>query len=85
MARKSKKQLQQEQQNKNYDELGAEAEIVDEEVANLEAAGAADTKLRDWRDVEKLKEERRLRKLIDDDLIDDLPSAPVTAPLARKR
>jgi hypothetical protein len=25
-------------------------------------------KLRDWRDVEKYKEERRLRRLIDDDM-----------------
>ena len=68
MARKSKKQLQQEQQAKTADELADDSEVADEELANVDAGAAGDAKSRDWRDVEKLKEERRLRRLIDDDL-----------------
>lgn len=74
MPRKPKKQQAQPEAPKSFDEFVEEAEVVDEDVASAEAAAsAANEKMRDWRDVEKFKEERMLRRLIDDDLdIDDL-------------
>ena len=61
MPRKPKKPQPQTEAPKNFDEF------VDESIA-----GAA-SKLRDWRDVEKYKEERQLRRLVDDDLdLEDL-------------
>lgn len=74
MPRKPKKPQPQAEAPKAFDEFVDEAEAVDEEVLNVEEsiAGAA-TKLRDWRDVEKYKEERQLRRLVDDDLdLEDL-------------
>lgn len=68
MPRKSKKQQQQTEAPKAYDELVEDGEGGDEDVPNVDAVAAPEVKLRDWRDVEKFKEERRLRKLIDDDL-----------------
>lgn len=74
MPRKPKKPQPQTEAPKNFDEFVDEAEAVDEEVLNVDEsiAGAA-SKLRDWRDVEKYKEERQLRRLVDDDLdLEDL-------------
>ena len=74
MPRKPKKPQPQTEAPKNFDEFVDEAEAVDEEVMNVDEsiAGAA-SKLRDWRDVEKYKEERQLRRLVDDDLdLEDL-------------
>jgi hypothetical protein len=46
-----------------------DADTVDDEVINVdERLTASASKLRDWRDVEKYKEERMLRRLVDDDL-----------------
>ena len=47
-------------------------EIEDDTVPANDDANGASGKSRDWRDVEKLQEERRLRKLIADDLDFDL-------------
>lgn len=74
MPRKPKKPQPQTEAPKSFDEFVDEAEAVDEEVLNVDEsiAGAAG-KLRDWRDVEKYKEERQLRRLVDDDLdLEDL-------------
>ena len=74
MPRKPKKQAPQPEAAKNFDEFTDESEGVDDDVPNVEAASSlAAEKLRDWRDVERYKEELRLRRLIDDELdIDDL-------------
>ena len=49
--------------------LADDAEAGDEEVLSVdESAAEAADKSRDWRDVEKYKEERALRRLVDDDL-----------------
>lgn len=87
MPRKAKKQQAQPEAPKSFDEFVDEAESQDEDAAIAETAAAiAAEKLRDWRDVEKLKEERMLRRLIDDDLdIDDLPLSPAARAAAKRR
>jgi hypothetical protein len=76
MPRKPKKQqpAAQTEATKSYDEFVDDAETVDDEVINVdERVTASASKLRDWRDVEKYKEERSLRRLVDDDLdLEDL-------------
>jgi hypothetical protein len=68
MPRKPKKQAPQPEVNKNnFDEFVDDAETSDDDVPNVEIT-APPGKSRDWRDVEKLREERLLRQLIDDDL-----------------
>lgn len=74
MARKSKKQQQAEPvKNNNVDEFSDDMDGIDDDVVIAEPA-APQGKLRDWRDVEKLKEERELRRYVDDDLdlLDDV-------------
>ncbi|HVT34492.1 MAG TPA: hypothetical protein VHE37_02830 [Nevskiaceae bacterium] len=74
MPRKPKKPQPQPDAAKNLDEFGDESDVAEEEVAEVEEHAAE--KMRDWRDVEKYKEELSLRRLIDDDLdIDDLPTS----------
>lgn len=69
MPRKPKKPQTQTEAPKSFDEFVDEADAVDDEVINVdESLGGAAAKLRDWRDVEKYKEERALRRLVDDDL-----------------
>lgn len=73
MPRKPKKPQPQADASKNLDEFD-DSEGTEEEVADVEETLAE--KQRDWRDVEKYKEELSLRRLIDDDLdIDDLPTS----------
>jgi len=68
MPRKPKKAQQQPEAPKSYDEFVDEAEGVDEDVSSAEITrNAPPSKLRDWRDVEKFKEERMLRRAIDED------------------
>ncbi len=74
MARKPKKQQQAEPvKNNNVDEFSDDLDGMEEDVVIVEPI-APQAKLRDWRDVEKLKEERDLRRHVDDDLdlLDDL-------------
>lgn len=53
----------------SFDEMVEDVEIGDEDLpAVVDELPPPTAKTRDWRDVEKLKEERRLRQLIDDDL-----------------
>lgn len=69
MPRKPKKAAAQTEAPKSFDEFVDDAETGDDEVPNVdESLAAPNTKLRDWRDVEKYKEERLLRRLVDDDL-----------------
>lgn len=74
MPRKPKKPQPQNEAPKSFDEFVDEAEAVDEEVLDVdESMSGAANKMRDWRDVEKYKEERLLRRLVDDDLdLEDL-------------
>lgn len=69
MPRKPKKPQTQTEAPKSFDEFADDAEAGDEEVLAVdESAAEAADKSRDWRDVEKYKEERALRRLVDDDL-----------------
>jgi hypothetical protein len=73
MPRKSKKaQPQADTKSSNtsagYDEFADDDEGDGDDVPNVDLPDSPSIKSRDWRDVEKLKEERRLRALIDDDL-----------------
>lgn len=73
MPRKPKKAPPQTEAPKSFDEFVDDAEGGDEDVPNVdEPVAMSHTKLRDWRDVEKYKEERLLRRLVDDDLDLDL-------------
>lgn len=77
MARKSKKAAPapQPEPSKGLDEFVPDAEGFDEEVVNIDPDKLRPpTKSRDWRDVEKLQEERYLRRQVKDDLdlLDDL-------------
>lgn len=81
MPRKPKNQPKQPQADapKSFDEFVDDAETADEEVINVDVAIPVPAeKLRDWRDVEKFKEERELRQRVDDDLdlLDELTDAP---------
>lgn len=73
MARKPKKVVAAEPAKTNVDEFSDDLDGLEEEVILVEPI-APQAKLRDWRDVEKLKEERDLRRNVDDDLdlLDDL-------------
>jgi hypothetical protein len=69
MPRKSKKAQPQPEAPKSYDEFVDDAESIDDD-ASVDPAAAmpGNLKSRDWRDVERFKEERALRRVIDDDL-----------------
>lgn len=64
-------------QPKAFDEFSEEADGFEEDVPNVDAKVPAGSgaKSRDWRDVEKFREERELRKLIGEDL-GELDSPP---------
>ena len=67
MPRKPKQQPQPAQ--KNDDDFVDGLEAADEEIAAIDKKSSDDgLRSRDWRAVEKYKEERRLRQLIGDDL-----------------
>ncbi|MDP9140792.1 MAG: hypothetical protein M3O62_08390 [Pseudomonadota bacterium] len=73
MPRKPKKPQPQAEAPKAFDEFVDDAEAVEDDTFNVEEAVAvADDRSRDWRDVEKYKEERLLRRLVDDDLDVDM-------------
>jgi hypothetical protein len=82
MARKPKQKPQAESPKSNFEE-GApfDPDATEEDVPAIEAAEppSASAKSRDWRDVEKYKEMRLLRRMVDDDLdldLDDEPRRP---------
>jgi hypothetical protein len=69
MPRKPKKAQPQTEAPKSFDEFVDDSDGGDDDVPNVdESMNASNAKLRDWRDVEKYKEERLLRRLVDDDL-----------------
>lgn len=75
MPRKPKKPAEPPEAAKTYDEFVEEGDTVDDETVppdDEDEDPGATSRSRDWRDVEKLQEERRLRKLIADDLDLDL-------------
>ena len=75
MARKPKKPQQQPEGAKSFDEFVEDNEAGEEDIA-VDDNGQSQAKMRDWRDVEKFKEERQLRRLIGDDLdLGDLDSS----------
>ena len=46
----------------------------DDPVIDEAALTPAEIKARDWRDIERYKEERELRRLLDDDFLNEKPS-----------
>ena len=67
-----------------FDEFAEESEGFEEELSAVDAKGnpVADARSRDWRDVEKYREIRDLKKLIGDDF-DQLFDGEVVQSLAR--
>lgn len=77
MARKPKQKPQPEAAKSFEDVAPFDSEVGDEDPVVIEPdIPPPDTKSRDWRDVERYKEMRRLRKLVDDDLDMDLDELP---------
>lgn len=77
MARKPKKAepAPQPDASKGMDEFVVDTEGFEDDTANIEPEKiTAASRSRDWRDVEKLKEERFLRRQVEDDLdlLDDV-------------
>lgn len=73
MARRSKKAAAKpapkaSDNNDDFDDLADDDLDSDGDEIDVEEPPVATVKSRDWRDVERLKEERRLRSLIEDDL-----------------
>lgn len=63
----------QQQPPKPFEEFPDDADGFDDDLPNVDPKGkpkdvAADVKSRDWRDVERYREERALKKLVGDDL-----------------
>lgn len=65
-------------QPKPFDEFAEEAEGFEDDVSGVDAKGNAvpNAKARDWRDVERLREERELKKLIGEDFDDPFGDKP---------
>lgn len=60
---------------KTYDDFADETESFDDDTPAVDAKPeVAPSPRRDWRDVEKFREERELRKLIGEDFDDPLSS-----------
>jgi hypothetical protein len=73
MPRKPKKPVVQADANKSsLDEFVDEGEAIEDDSIPPDVEVVGTGKSRDWRDVEKLQEERRLRKLIADELDFDI-------------
>lgn len=73
MARKPKQNPQAEAPKSFEEAVPFDSESVDDDTPDIEPeVPGGDAKSRDWRDVERYKEMRLLRKLVDDDLDLDL-------------
>lgn len=76
----------QQPQPKPFDEFTEESEGFDDDVPAVDAkgkprpAGVADARSRDWRDVERYREERELKKLVGEDLDELLEDQPRRKP-----
>lgn len=67
MARKPKPKPQAEPA-KTFDEFVEESDSLDDDVTAEPVDVAASNRSRDWRDVERYKEMRELRRLVGDDI-----------------
>lgn len=66
---------------KPFDEFADETESFDDDAPVLDAKGnAVPSARRDWRDVEKFREDRELRKLIGEDFDDPFAERPTRRP-----
>lgn len=75
MARKPKQKPQPEAPKSFEEAAPFDPDSMDDDAPDLEPeAPGSDAKSRDWRDVERYKEMRLLRKLVDDEL--DLEDGP---------
>jgi hypothetical protein len=84
MAGRPGKKSQTQQPSKPFDEFADDAEGFEEDVPAVDPKAdpaAPGNRSRDWRDVEKYREQRELRRIIGDDLDDLLDGKP----LPRKR
>lgn len=69
------------QQPKPFDEFADEADTFDDDAPAVDAKGMPiPSARRDWRDVEKFREERELRKLIGEDFDDPFAERPTRRP-----
>ena len=84
MAGRAGKKGAAQQPTKSFDEFAEDIEAFEEDVPGVDtkAASGANGRSRDWRDVEKYREQRELRRRIGDDL-DDLDS-PIHRPGQRR-
>jgi len=71
MARKPKPKPQAEPA-KSFDEFADETDGLEDDVADESVDVSPSSRSRDWRDVERFKEMRELRKLVGDDIDFDL-------------
>lgn len=86
MARKliKPKQTPPPEPSKDFDENPIDSDSLEDEAPTPEPeASPQGGKLRDWRDVERYKEMRRLRRLVDDEL--DLDFSPGPDAASRRR
>ena len=67
-----KPQTPQQPANKSFDEFADDAEGFEDDMPGVDAKGnpIPGARSRDWRDVEKYREQRELKRLIDDGLDD---------------
>jgi hypothetical protein len=78
MAGRSSKKAQAQPQAKSFDEFPDDVEGFEDDVPGVDAKEGAHSSLRsrDWRDVEKYREMRELKKMIEDDPIDFFSDRP---------
>lgn len=66
---------------KPFDEFSDDSEGLDDDAPTVDAKGSMPpTTRRDWRDVEKFREDRELRKLIGEDFDDPFAERPTRRP-----
>jgi len=77
-GRAGKKAQAAQQTNKPFDEFADDAESFEDDVPAVDAKGnpSPGARSRDWRDVEKYREQRELKRLIGDDIDDLLDDKP---------
>lgn len=75
MARKARKSSSPSTDNDDddFDDLPEDSDDEGDDADYEPEVRASDVKMRDWRDVERYKEMRELRQLVDDDLDFDEP------------
>ncbi len=72
MAGKSSKAVQADQKSKTFEEFEDDEEVFEEDIPELDIKEPVSSqRSRDWRDVERLRELRELKKLMGDDDFDN--------------